>query len=449
MKTEKAAPALRAPYIATRQPLTRRHFLRGAGVALSLPMLDAMLPRFARAQSAAPGTPGAKPRRMFGIMNNLGYLQGNYIPVGTGRDYKPSEYLALIQEHRKDFTVFTGVNLPAVQGSHPTEVAWLTGAPNPSSASFRNTISLDQVVAEDIGTLTRFPSLTLAVNSPGRGLSFTGGGVGIPPEDKAAEIFKQLFVQGSQSEIDAKIMDLENGRSILDSVTGQVKALERDLGSPDRERIDQFLTSVRSLEGRLQASQGWEKKPKPVVSVQAPADVANPANFFEKLSVMYKIAALVLQTDSCRAISLFVSATGTPAVQGRVEATITEGYHGLSHHGKSPEKMAQHKALDRGNFKALGELMTALKAVEEDGETLLDRTCILWGSNFQDANAHLSHNLPFIMAGGGFKHGQHLHFDNVRPYPQTNMYLSVLHRLGINADRFSSSTGTCRGLEMT
>jgi hypothetical protein len=434
-----------APYIATRQPLSRRHFLRGAGVALSLPMLDAMLPRFAKAQSAAAP---AKPRRMFGIMNNLGYLQANYIPVGPGRDYKPSEYLSLIQEHRNDFTVFTGVNLPAVQGSHPTEVAWLTGAPNPSAASFRNTISLDQVVAENIGTLTRFPSLTLSINSPGRGLSFTGGGVGIPPEEKAADIFKQLFVQGSQSEIDAKIMDLENGRSILDTVTDQVKTLERDLGSPDRERIDQFVTSVRSLEERLQASQGWEKKPKPVVTVQPPADVANPAQFFQKLSVMYKIATLVLQTDSCRAISLFVSATGTPAVAG-VEMPITEGYHGLSHHGKSPEKMAQHKVLDRANFKALGELMAALKEVKEDGETLLDRTCVLWGSNFQDANAHLSHNLPFIMAGGGFKHGQYLHFDNVRPYPQTNMYLSVLHRLGINADKFSSSTGTCRGLEMT
>lgn len=437
----------RAPYIATRQPLSRRHFLRGAGVALSLPMLDAMLPRFARAQAAE--TPGAKPRRLLAISNNLGYLLGNYTPSGPGRGYKMSEYLELIADHRNDFTVFSGINLPSVQGSHPTEIAWLTGAPNPASASFRNTISLDQVVAENLGTLTRFPSLTLAINSPSRALSFTGNGVAIPPEEKAAEIYKQLFVQGSATEIEAKVLDLENGRSVLDTLTSQVKSLERDLGSPDRERIDQYLTSVRSLEGRLQASQGWERKPKPVVQVNEPVDVPNPARYFEKLKIMYGIATLVLQTDSCRAITIFGGATSTPAVQGNYGVPITEGYHGLSHHGRSPEKMAQHRVLDRENFKALGELLAGLKDAQEDGETLLDRTNVVWGTNFQDANAHLSHNLPFILAGGGWKHGQHLAFDPVRPYPLTNVYLSVLHRMGIDHDKFSSSTGTCRGLDMT
>ena len=305
------------------------------------------------------------------------------------------------------------------------------------------------MVADNIGTLTRFPSLTLSVNTRTRGLSFTGSGVAVPPEDKAAEVFKQLFVQGSPAEVEEKLLDLEGERSILDTVMGQVKALERDLGSPDRERIDQFLTSVRSLEGRLQASQGWERKPKPVVKAPEPVDPPNPALFFEKVKVMYDIAGLVLQTDSTRAITLFIDAAGTPPVQGQFDVPITEGYHGLSHHGKSPDKLAQHNVLDRENFKALNVLLHNLKQVKEDDGTLLDRTNIVWGTNLSDGNAHLSTNLPFILAGGGWKHGQHLAFDAGRPYPITNVYLSVLHRLGIERERFSSSTGTCRGLEMT
>jgi hypothetical protein len=446
----KSKAQVSAPYLALRQPLSRRHFLRAAGVGLSLPMLDVMMPRFAKAQASASALdPAAKPRRMLGIINNLGYIIGNYVPTGQGRDYQLSEYLEIIKEHRNEFTAFSGVILPAVQGSHPTQVAWLTGAPNPASSGFRNTISLDQVVADSLGTLTRFPSLTLAVNTRSWSLSFTGSGVAIPPEDKAAEVFKQLFVQGSAAEVEEKVMELENGRSILDRLTGQVKSLERDLGAPDRERMDQFLTSVRSLETRLRASEGWERKPKPVVNVKEPVDPQNPAQFFQKIKVMYDIAALVLQTDSTRAITIFVDAADTPAVSGQFDVPITEGYHGISHHGKMPDKLAQHHALDREHFKAFNGLLTALKTAKEGEETLLDRTNVLWGSNLSDANAHLSNNLPFVLAGGGWKHGQHLGFDVAKPYPLTNVYLSVLHRLGIERDKFSSSTGTCRGLEMT
>ncbi|MSU66383.1 MAG: DUF1552 domain-containing protein [Opitutus sp.] len=450
MKTKSLTPFSQAPYVSTRVPLSRRHFLRVAGVALSLPMLEVMSPRWARGQaSSSPLDPAAKPRRMLGIINNLGYLVQNYFPTGAGRDYKPSEYLELIKEHRNDFTVFSGVHLPSVQGSHPTQVAWLTGAPNPASSGFRNTISLDQVVADNMGTLTRFPSLSLAVNTRSWSLSFTGSGVAVPPEDKAAEVFKQLFVQGSQSEIEEKVMELENGRSILDRLTGQLKNLERGLGAPDRERMDQFLSSVRTLEGRLQASEGWERKPKPVVKRPVPVDPQNPSQLFEKIKVMYDIATLVLQTDSSRAVTLFIDAAGTPAVSGQFGVPITEGYHGISHHGKMPDKLAQHQALDREHFKAFNGLLAGLKSAAEDGESLLDRTNVLWGTNLSDANAHLSNNLPFILAGGGWKHGQHLGFDPERPYPLTNVYLSVLHRMGISRDKFSSSTGTCRGLEMT
>src|ERR1035438_3840476 len=174
--------------------LNRRHFLRGTGVALALPFLESM---------AQPFSPAAKPRRMLAICNNLGLLADQFFPTGKGRDYVPSPYLKLLQEHRNDFTVFTGVSHPNVDGGHPADVCFLTAAPHPGSGSFRNTISLDQHIAEQIGVLTRFPSLTLAVNTRTRSLSWTGTGVAIPPEDKAASVFKEMFLQGSPAQIDA------------------------------------------------------------------------------------------------------------------------------------------------------------------------------------------------------------------------------------------------------
>ena len=449
MKTPSQTKPVYGPFISTRTPMSRRHFLRGTGVVLSLPLLNAMLPSFGRAQpSSSPLAPGAKPRRMFAAITNLGMLVDQFAPSGNGRDYVASPYLKLLADHRNDFTVFTGVSLPSVSNSHSTEVCWLTGAPGSGSGSFKNTISLDQLVAEKIGIQTRMPSLSLAVNG-NTTISYTRSGVAIPPEQSPSAVFKQLFVQGDQAEIEAQIQQLEVGRSIMDTITDQVKGLRRDLDVTDRDRMDQYLTSVRDLENRLKVSQGWEKKPKAVVKASAPIDQTNSARFIEKVKQMMDLTRLVFETDSSRSVTLFISCTGTPVVESPLEVAITEGYHGLSHHGKSEAKLAQLRALDSAQLKALNGMLTGLKNVKEDGESLLDRTMVLFGSNLSDGNSHVTKNLPIIFAGGGFKHGQHLVFDRERNYPLTNLHLSMLHRLGIEEDKFSSATGAMRGLEMT
>src|SRR5579871_4990621 len=199
---------MKPQFASTRRPISRRRFLRGAAVALALPMLESMQAPFARAAA------GKAPRRMFCICNNLGVLPEPFFPKDAGRDYTPSPYLKLLHEHRADFTVLSGVSHPSVDGGHPSGIAFLTAAPHPASSSFRNSISLDQFVAERIGSLTRFPSITLAVNSGRAGLSWTGTGVAIPPEEKASEVFKQLFVQGTPEEVEAQIRSLDTGRSI-------------------------------------------------------------------------------------------------------------------------------------------------------------------------------------------------------------------------------------------
>jgi len=437
------------PFIATRRAISRRRFLQGTGILLSLPFLESMLPAFARAaESSSPLAPNAKPRRMFGICNNLGLLGDQFFPTGTGRDYIASPYLSLLAEHRNDFTVFSGVSHPNVDGGHPSDIAFLTAAPHPASSSFRNTISLDQHVAERIGIMTRFPSLTLAVNTSTRSLSWTGAGVAIPPEEKAADVFKQLFLQGTPAEIEAQIRELDTGRSILDAVADQAKALQRDVGARDRDRLEQYFTSVRDLEHRLQTSKGWERKPKPVVTVPPPVDPTSNAQYMAKVKVMYDLVRLAFETDSTRSITLMLNSVGTPVPEIAGER-LTDDYHNLSHHGKAQDKLTQLQVLDAWHMKLLAGLMHDLKGVREGDDTLLDRTMVLYGSNFGDANAHSTTNLPTIFAGGGFHHGQHLAFNRERNYPLPNLFVSMLQRLGLEEGSFASSTGRMDGLEMT
>ena len=436
----------KSPFVPTRQPISRRHFLRGVGVAMSLPFLDSMIAPFARAaETSSPLAPNATPRRMFAICNNLGVLPGDFFPKGAGRDYVASPYLELLQPHRDEFTIFSGVSHPNVDGGHPSDVSFLTAAPHPASSSFRNSISLDQHIAEHIGIQTRFPSLALGVNG-NRSLSCTGTGVAIPPEQSASSVFRQLFLQGTPEQMEAKIHELDTGRSILDTVARQAKLLQRDVTGEDRDRLDQYFSSVRDLEQRLQASRGWENKPKPVVNEPEPVDPSSPAQYMDKVKLMYDLARLAFETDSTRAITLMLNSVGTPVLQIQ-GATITDGYHNLSHHGKAEDKLAQLRIIDQWHMRLLAGLFADLKLAKEGEARLLDRTMILYGSNLGDANAHSTSNLPILFAGGGFRHGQHLAYDAQQNYPLPNLFVSMLQRIGLEESSFASSTGTMRGLE--
>ncbi len=433
-----------SPYVAFKRSVSRRRFLAGTGVLLALPMLDAMTPAFA---AAAPES--AKPRRMLAICNNLGLVPDYFFPTGAGKDYKPSVYLELLKEHRNDFTVFSGVSHPDVDGGHPADNCFLTAAPHPSSGGFRNTLSLDQFMAERIGHLTRYPSMTLGVNCNrgSRSLSWTAGGVMIPTEEKPSEVFRKMFMGGSAKEVAAQERRLVLGQSILDAVGGQAGELRRTMGAQDRDRLDQYFTSVRELEQRMQMSKEWEKKPRPVATSSAPLDPSSPKEYMDKVRLMYDMARLCFETDSSRAVTLMLDSVNTPALDIDHVHTTTDGYHSLSHHGKSAKKLDQLKQIDSMHMRLLAKLMEDLKGAKEDGAPLLDRTMILYGSNLGNASAHTTTNLPTLFMGGGFNHGQHLVFDTERNYPLPNLFVSMLQRMGIDADKFASSTGTMRGLK--
>ena len=375
----------------------------------------------------------------------MGMMPKFFWPTGEGRDYKPSEYLSLIDQHREHYTVFSGVSHPDVDGGHHAEISYLTAAPHPAAGGFKNSISLDQYAAERIGVQTRFPFITLNVGAENATLSWTASGVRIPAERKPSEIFKRLFVQGSTTEVETQIEKLREGRSVLDTVADRAKRLERQLGSYDREKVQQYFQSVRELEERLVKAEEWEKRPKPHVDAQPPIDVDDPTQLIVRTELMMRMIRLALETDSTRIIALTIDQNSNPKVN---LPGVTQGHHSLTHHGNRVDSVTQLKTIETAQMEALGRLLNSLRSVKENGGTLLDHTMVLYGSNLGNANSHDNKNMPMILAGGGFRHGRHLVFDTTHNYPLPNLYVSMLQRLGIETDSFASSTGTMRGLEL-
>lgn len=408
--------------------LPRRTFLRALGVTTGLPLLEAMVPSFSR------GAETKLPRRMVAVETNMGIMPQFFFPETAGADYAPTPYLEKLAAHRKNLSVFSGVSHPGVTGGHTAEKCFLTGSPHPDRGGFKNWVSIDQLCAEHIGSETRYPSLTLAMSSEGgQTLSFTRSGSTISAERSPRKLFEKLFVQGKASEVEARVEALRQGQSTLDFVAGQAKRLQRSLSKNDQEKVDQYFTSVRDLEQRLHNSEAWEYKPKPVVDAKAPEDIEDAKEFVKRTSMMFDVIKLALQTDSSRLITLFVDTTVI---------------HQITHHGNRPEVVAELRAKEEAQFGALAGFLTALQATGEDNQNLLDRTMVLYGTCMGSANSHSNVNLPVLLAGGGFKHGAHHAFDKVNNYPLANLYLSMIQRMGIEADKFSTSTGTMKGLEM-
>ena len=435
---------MKAPHIADKSTINRRTFLRGAGVAMSLPILESMTPVFARAKEPDP------PQRMLAVCNNLGLLPEKFFPTEGGTNFTLSPYLKELKDHRKDFTILSGVSHPGVDGSHSSDVSFLTCAPHPGGGGFRNSISLDQFIAGKIGHKTRFPSLTLGVNASvgRRSLSWTDAGVLIPCENRASSIYKKLFLQGTKEDIERQISKLKLGESIMDTLTQESKSLTRQLSTLDRNRLDQYTTAVREAEKRLVMARAWEHKAKPTASIGIPSDPSNRNAFMQMNQLMYQMIKLAFQTDSTRSITLLLDGNNSPAI--KVEGTkITDGYHNLSHHGMNPDKLEQLNAIDRSQMKLFSELIQDLKSINEGESNLLNNSMLIYGSNFGDANKHTTTNMPILVAGGRLKHGQHLAFDRTDNYPLPNLFVSALQSMGIETDKFATSTGTMQGLKIT
>ena len=430
---------MKTPYIAAGSSLSRRHFLRGVGgTALGLPLLEAMSPAFSKASTVS------SPKRFVSMCGTLGFHAPHLFPETPGAGYEMTPYLSKLADHKSDFTVFSGLSHPEQQGNngHASEMTFLTSARRPGLAGFKNTISLDQRIAHEVGSLTRYPYLALSTGSTS--LSWTSNGVEIPGQSSPAKLFKALFVDGTEKEITAEKKQFIRGRSILDTVLGDAKRLDKTLGEKDREKLDEYLTSVRELEIRLEESEAWAERPKPQVDAEPPTDIQDKQDAIGKQRLMNDMIVLALQNDSTRTVTFRLGGlNAVPAIPG-----VKTDWHNLSHHGKDPKKLDELKIIENAQFEVFSEFLGKLKSIEENGKSLLDRTAVLYGSNLGNASSHSWRNLPIIVAGGGYKHGSYVAHDADHNTPLANLFVSMAQRMGVQTETFGSSTAAgVRGLE--
>jgi hypothetical protein len=392
-------------------------------------LLDAMAPTLhaAKARSDAP-------KRLVLISRPLGLHAPYFFPETEGRDYQPSRYLKLLESHRSDFTVFSGMS-HRYGGGHGTRVALFTGV-HPDyvrSGDVRNTISLDQEVAEQLSSPTRYASLPLG----GPGLVWNRKGVVIPTENRATRVFKQLFIDGTPAEIASEVARIENGKSILDGVREQAQSLTGRLGAADRDRIDLLMSSIREAEHRLRQDMQWVRKPKPQVELEPFTKDYLGATLIERERQWFDLVHLALQTDSTRVVSLNIYSHGPVSIDGQ-----QIGHHEASHHGKKEDNIKRLAAIEEEELKAFGYFLDKLKATDERGIRMLDSTQVLYASDLGNASAHTTRNLPILLAGGGFRHAGHVAFDRDNNQRMSNLFVRMLQQIGIEMDRFGNSNGT-------
>ncbi len=425
--------------------INRRFFLRSAGVTLALPLLESLSHRVLGAGLAVGSQAGAavgaaRPRRMVCIGNALGFYPPAFFPKSAGRDYDLPHLLEPLVSHRRDFTLFSGLD-HGVRGGHFAVHSFLSGVRTVDAKAMpEGNISLDQRAAETVGGATRFPSLTIGYDGGIHGgtmMCWTRSGARVPPIAGPRELFRKLFISDTETDRAAAADRFRLKGSILDTIRGDAKSLQRQLGKRDQEKLEEYFTSVRDVERQLGLGAQWSHVPKPKPGIEEPSN----AGFISDLPVLYDLMLLALQTDSTRIATLETGSTGFG---------FQADYHGTSHHGQRPDTIDSLVKIERYQTEQLARFLGKLKALNDGAGTLLDHTMVLFGSGMGNAATHVNTNLPVLLAGGGFKHGE------FKTYPPSgrgrtqlcNLYLSLLQRFGVETDRFGLSTGTLSGLEV-
>ena len=449
--------------------LNRRHFLRGLGTMVALPLLDAMVPL--RASAAAT----EKPRRSVFVYIPNGVNGMAWQCAKAGRDFELSASLQPLAKHRDDFTVFSGLHHPnGIGQAHVCADTWLTGAKidAQSARKYENTISVDQVMAEQTGLQTRFPSLELSISS-GTGrplnsttLAFSRDGVPLPAEDNPRQIFNRLFGE-EQGGIAAQRTRLVKRRSVLDAVLDDAKSLRLALGNDDKTKLDEYLHSVRDVEQRTERLDSWLDVPKPKLdkNLAAPFQRDVPkAKAGEYWRTMFDLIVLALRTDSTRVVTYMNGSEGNGLAIP--EIGITQARHGLSHHNGDPVVLDRLAKSDAFIMEQFAHFLDELRTVKDGDVPLLDRTMVLFGSGMSYGHSHCNANLPILLAGGrglGLKHGQHIDYnrphlkdDYTLTYDEwralcgkpkdekarlSNVMLTMLQKMDVHAEKFVDSLG--------
>jgi hypothetical protein len=421
----------------------RRFFLKSAGVTLALPLLESLSQRvlgagLAVGSQAGEAVTGARPLRMVCIGNSLGFFQPAFWPKNTGRNYDLPLLLEPLAPHQKDFTLFSGLD-HGHKGGHFAIHSYLSGVKSSDAKGMpEGNITIDQRAAETIGGATRFSSLTIGSEDGLHGgclMSWTRSGTRVPPIQGPRELFRKLFISDSAIDLARSQDRIALQGSILDAVQGDAKSLQRHLDTRDREKLDEYFTSVRDVEKQLELNRRWSSIPKPAPGMQEPED----STFVSNLPVLYDLMALALQTDSTRIATLEIADGIEVSAFG-----LRKGYHTLSHHGQVQENIDGLLQIERYQMDLFAKFLAKLKSIKDGNGTLLDHTMVLFGSGMANANAHVNINLPILLAGGGFKHGEHISYptSGLNKQPLCNLYVTMLQRFGVEVDKFGISKGT-------
>ena len=416
--------------------LSRRNFLRGAGVSLALPVLESV--------HAAPAEAAAA-KRFVCVAPGYGMNPGGFFPEQTGENHDLPVLLKPLEKHHPDFSVFNNLDHPGVGGGHGCSNTLLNGMELKDTRDQPQRLhSLDQLLAEQIGQQTRFPSLRLGSG----GVSWSRGGVILPTDGSPTRVFSRLFLEDNAKGKANQRRFLNEDGSILDVVHADAKRLGARVTAVDQAKLDEYLTAVREVELKLQRQTKWLDVPKPEASdeiIRGNDEVVVDLSYPYNTPVMYDLMVLALQTRSTNVITF-----GHPGGNRLFPFEGVElGYHSLTHHGKRPDLLRQLTIIELYYTQQLARFLDRMKETRDvDGKPLLDSTVVLFGSGMGNASSHSSRNLPILLAGGGFKTGQHHRFErNGRDgRPLCDLYVSILQKLSVETDRFSTSRGNLNHL---
>ncbi len=423
-----------------RQP-NRRTFLKAAGVSIALPLLESLPAVAARKKHAD------VPSRMVSVGNEFGMFPGAFWPKSSGRDFELTPLLSPLKDHRDDLTLFSHLD-HGLKGGHFAVHTFLTGVKSSEAKGMpEGGISMDQRAAEFVGSRTRFPSLTIGSENGLHGgcqMSWTRTGTRIPPIAGPRELFRGLFVDNNAEARKQAVDRIQLRESILDAVVGDARSLKKRVSKTDGEKLEEYFASVRDVELKLELDRHWQKVPKPITKYDEPEN----QGLTRDLPAIYDLIALALQTNSTRVATLEIGGSFAARDLG-----IKKGYHSLSHHGHIPESIKLLVQIEQYQMEQFSLFIEKLKSIKEPGSegSLLDSTMVLLGSGMGNANSHTNNDLPIILLGGGFKHGEHKQYpkESRQRIPLCNLYLSMLQRFGVETDSFSTSTGTLSGLELS
>ncbi len=418
----------------------RRFVIRTLGATLALPGIPSLTAKAADRNAAVHSTVGGGvgASRFVGVGNLLGYQLPHFFPETEGKGYEKTTLLAPLDANRKHMTVYRGLD-HGIRGGHFAVHSFLSGVLNSESQNLPDgNVSLDQFIADEVGMQTRFPSLTVGSEGGIHGgcqIAWTKSGVRVPPITGPAELFERLFVSDSKERKAEKVKENRLQASILDSVLEDANRLSKSVNREDKEKLDEYFTSIRDVEKRIELRQRWANHQKPDAPFERPSDV----NTVNDLPMLYELMALALQTDSTRVATLEIGGSFLPQDLG-----IEKSYHSLSHHGNDEESIGHLLTLEKYQIKHFGKFLTRLAGIQDGEQSLLDSTSVIFGSGMGNGASHKNSDLPIILAGGGYRHGEFkvVESKGVNKIPLSNLFLDVAQKMGVEKESFGKSTGT-------